>query len=657
VGEKRKTTSERQNGVVRVKAQSGVADSAKSQITWRYALLLIAATLIAYSPALNGTALWDDEAHITRPDLRSLQGLSEIWIRPEATQQYYPVTHSVFWLEHRLWGDNLFLYHLLNVALHLVSAFLLLRILLILAIPGAWFAAAIFALHPVQVESVAWISELKNTLSAVFCLSAVLMYVRFDQSRRLLFYFIAFGLFLLGLGAKTTIAPLPAALLIIFWWKRGRLSLKQDVLPLLPFFIFGIAAGLFTAWVEQNYIGAEGSDFNFSIVERCLIAGRAFWFYLGKLFWPRDLIFVYPRWHVSHAIWWQYLFPATALLLAGLFWSARNKTRGPLSALLLFGGMLFPALGFFNVYPFVFSFVADHFQYIASISIFVLVSAGFALLTFRWPQHRRLVVTLSFAILVLLGALTYRQAHFYRNAETLYRATLQKNPQCWMAHDNLGVALVVQGRLDEAITHYHEAIALRPTNPRPHYDLGIAFRQQGKNDEAITEYEKALELRPQYEKAHNNLGNILLQTGRDDEAVAHFEKALALHPDYAEAHNNLGNALMQKNSVDDAIAHYEQALRIRPAYGEAHSNLGNALFRKNKPDEAIDHYRHALEAGFNRAEVYIGLGDALLEKGDAKQAVIQYKTASDLALARNNVELNALIEKKIARAQAEPGAH
>ena len=441
-----------------------------------------------------------------------------------------------------------------------------------------------------------------------------------NQSRRLLFYFAAFGLFLLGLGAKTTIAPLPGALLVIFWWKRSRLSLKQDVLPLIPFFIAGIGAGLFTAWVEHNYIGAEGSDFSLSIVERCLIAGRAFWFYLSKLFWPRDLIFVYPRWHVSETIWWQYLFPAAALLLGGLLWFARNKARGPLAALLVFSGMLFPALGFFNVYPFVFSFVADHFQYIASISIFVLVAAGFALLTFRWPQHRRLVVAFSFAILALLGVLTYRQSHIYRNAETLYRATLQKNPDCWMAHDNLGVALVAQGRFDEAIEHYHQAIALRPTNPRSHYDLGIALRHEGKTDDAIKEYERALELRPQYEKAHNNLGNIFLQSGRLDDAVSHYEKALAIQPDYAEAHNNLGNALMQKESVDDAISHYEAALRIRPTYGEAHGNLGNALVRKNKPDEAVDHYHHALEAGFNRAEVYIGLGDALLEKGDPKQA-------------------------------------
>jgi protein O-mannosyl-transferase len=642
--EKQRTNSEREA------VSSPNADVIKRW--WLWALALFIATLVVYSPALNGKAVWDDEAHITRPELRSLHGLVQIWTQPAATQQYYPVVHSTFWLEQKFAGNGTFVYHLINVLLHFVSALLLFRILQMLEIRGAWFAAALFALHPVHVESVAWISELKNTLSGVFFLAAALTYLRFEQTRKLLPYFAALVLFLLGLGSKTTIAPLPAALLVIFWWKRGKLSMRHDVLPLIPFFVVGIGAGLFTAWIERTHIGAEGSDFNFSIIERCLIAGRAFWFYLSKLFWPSNLIFIYPRWQITSSALWQYVFPAAALLLAVFLWARRKKNRGPFAALLFYAAMLFPALGFFNVYPFVFSFVADHFQYLASIGIFAFVAAGGHFLLRHRPQYRGAVVGLSLIILVSLGVLTYRQSRMYENGETLYRATLQKNPDCWMAHDNLGVVLVSKGELDEAITHYHQAIALRPTNPRSHYDLGIAFRQQGKTDSAAAEYEKAIELRPQYEKAHNNLGNILLQTGRLDDAVSHYEKALAIQPDYAEAHNNLGNALMQKESVDDAMSHYEQALRIRPDYGEAHSNLANVLVRKNKPDEAIDHYRSALKAGFNRAEVYIGLGDAFLEKGDSKQAVIQYKTASDIALARGNADLGALIEKKISRAQA-----
>ena len=296
---------------------------------WLLALLLVIVTMMAYMPAWNGTPIWDDNAHLTNPELRSLDGLGRIWTQPGVTQQYYPLLHTLFWLEHQLWGDWPAGYHLLNILLHCTSALLLVRILRQLEIPGAWLAAAIFALHPIQVESVAWISELKNLLSGVFYFGSLLAYLKFDRTRNPAFYAAALVLFTLGLMSKTVIATLPAAILVIFWWKRGKLSLRDDLLPLIPFFLLGTAAGLFTAWAERNLVGAEGSDFNYSITERVLIAGRAIWFYLSKFFWPLDLIFVYPRWQVSQMVWWQYLFPATVLvLLAILVWLTR-RWRGP----------------------------------------------------------------------------------------------------------------------------------------------------------------------------------------------------------------------------------------------------------------------------------------------------------------------------------------
>ncbi len=269
---------------------------------WICALLLVLVTVLAYQPAWNGKPIWDDDAHITKPELRSLGGLARIWMEPGAAQQYYPLVHSFFWVEHRVWGDRTLGYHLINLLLHAGCALLLVKILRRLEVPGAWLAAAIFALHPVEVESAAWIAELKNTLSGVCCLGAALAYLNFDRNRKWTFYAGALGLFMLGLMSKTVIATLPATLLVIFWWQRGRLSWNQDVLPLLPFFAAGIVAGLFTAWMERAFIGAEGSDFNLSAIQRCLIAGRAFWFYLGKLFWPAHLIFIYPRWNVSRAV-------------------------------------------------------------------------------------------------------------------------------------------------------------------------------------------------------------------------------------------------------------------------------------------------------------------------------------------------------------------
>jgi len=329
--------------------------------------LLFIASFAAYQPAWNGKPIWDDDHHITMPSLRSLDGLWHIWTQLGATQQYYPITHSVFWFEYHLWGESTLGYHLVNILLHFISALLLVCILRRLAIPGAWFVAAIFALHPVQVESVAWMTELKNMLSGVFFFSAALAYLQFDKERKRKFYIISIVFFVLGLFSKSVIAILPVSLLVVFWWKRGKIDWKNDVVPLLTFLIVGIASGLFTAWVEKKFIGAEGSDFNFTIIERCLIAGRAIWFYLGKIFLPVNLTFIYPRWNVSQAIWWQYLFPSATLILVGALWAFRKHSRAPLAAFLFFAATLFPVLGFFNVYPFRYSFVADHFQYLACI--------------------------------------------------------------------------------------------------------------------------------------------------------------------------------------------------------------------------------------------------------------------------------------------------
>src|SRR5262245_54087334 len=302
---------------------TAVTRSARVGRRWWLFPALLVATLMVYQPAWNGGLLWDDNAHVTRADLRSVAGLGRIWFDLGATQQYYPVAHSTFWVLHTIWGDQTLGYHLLNIVLHASSAFLLALILERLAVPGSVLAAFIFALHPVQVESVAWITELKNTLSGVLYLASALAYLHFDSSRRARPYVLSFGLFLLALFSKSVTATLPAALLVVFWWKRGRLEWNRDVVPLLPFFACGIAAGLTTAWVERTFIGAEGGEFQFTLIERCLIAGRAFWFYLTKLAWPADLIFIYPRWQISQRIWWQYLFALGAVALLAAAWTMR----------------------------------------------------------------------------------------------------------------------------------------------------------------------------------------------------------------------------------------------------------------------------------------------------------------------------------------------
>ncbi len=358
---------------------------------WWTAVLIVGLTLVAYWPALQGKPLWDDDAHLTKPELQSISGLGRIWTDPHATQQYYPLLHSAFWFEHAAFGDATLGYHLANVLLHATDAILLVLILTRLGIPGAPLAGLLFAVHPVCVESVAWISEQKNTLSLAFYLLSALAYLKFDalrgrrQASR--YYALALVLFVFALLAKTVTATLPAALLVVFWWQRGRLGWKRDVLPLVPWFALAAVCGAVTAVVERKLIGAEGAQFDLTLVERCLLAGRVVWFYLGKLVWPADLAFIYRRWNVgADAGAWTLALAAAALLTAAL-WLVRGRSRGPLAAWLFFVGSLFPALGFFNVYPFVFSFVADHFQYLACIGILTGASAGAATALARAPRR------------------------------------------------------------------------------------------------------------------------------------------------------------------------------------------------------------------------------------------------------------------------------
>ena len=415
-------------------------------------MLILLATLVAYWPVRSGGLLWDDDAHLTKPELQSAGGLYRIWFEMGATQQYYPLLHSAFWLEHKLWGDSVLGYHLVNVFWHMVSITLVYFILERLKIPGSLLAAGIFALHPVMVESVAWMTEQKNTLSAVFYLSAMLVYLRFDESRRRSLYFLALALFVLGLLTKTVTATLPAALLVIFWWQRGAVSWRRDVAPLLAFFAVGAMAGVLTAWLERTQIGAEGVDFELNFLQRGLIAGRVVWFYLAKLLWPANLIFFYQRWDVDPTQWWQWLFPiATLGMLAGL-WSIRHRWRGPLASWLFFVGTLFPVLGFLNVYPFIISYVADHFQYLASLGIIVFLSAVVASPLVRTSGMPRLLGNAACVFVVgMLGALTYRQSQMYANSVALYQATIERNPECWMAYNNLGWEFIAQGKPQAAI--------------------------------------------------------------------------------------------------------------------------------------------------------------------------------------------------------------
>jgi tetratricopeptide (TPR) repeat protein len=649
------------------------------------AAALLCVTFLAYFPAIRGTPIWDDNAHITRPELQSLDGLRRIWFKVGATQQYYPLLHSAFWLEHKFWDDATIGYHILNILLHATSAFLVALILWRLEIPGAFLAAAIFALHPVHVESVAWITEQKNTLSAVFYLGAMLAYLRWEGSGfgstgftagrvqgsgeergpSWFWYAVASALFLAGLLSKTVTATLPAALMVILWWERGRISWKRDLLPLIPWFVLGAAAGMLTARVERKLIGAEGPGFDLHFTQRILLAGRVFWFYLAKLLWPSNLIFIYPRWDISRSgTWWWGT--AAAMALVAALWAVRRRWRGPLAAVLFFAGSLFPALGFFNVYPFLFSFVADHFQHLASLGIIALVSAFIAIALDRAPFLPRMIGFSSCAILlIVLGALTWRQSHIYLDRRTLWEITLRKNPGCWIghnelgnvlqaadypteaeahyrealrlrpdyaeAHNNLGMLLVNAGHVDEAIGHFNEALRLAPNLPFAHCNLGSTLLAVGKPTEAIPHFQRALELRPNYLEAQVSFGSALLSTGRTDQAIEHFQQAVRIDPDSAGAHIALGTALTSAGRANEAILQHEEALRLKPGSPEAHNGLGVALSQAGRLPEAIEHYQAALRARPDYFEAHTNLAFALKSLGRYQESIDHYQQAVRLA--------------------------
>lgn len=567
---------------------------------WLRGALLLVLPVIAYAPALHGGFLWDDGPYLADNEtLRSLAGLARIWFEPYAIpHQYYPMVHTSYWLEYRVFGLETFGYHVVNALLHGLGAWLAWRVLARLRVPGAWFAGALFALHPVEVESVAWLTERKNVLSGLLALASLLAYLRWTglpdgpRSGRIA-YVAAFVAFVASLLAKSVTCVLPAVILLLVWWKRGRVR-RRDVLPLVPFLAVGLALGLLTAWMERSHVGAVGDTWNLSPAERVLVAGRALWFYATKLVWPAELTFIYPRWTIDAGAPLQYAWPLGALAAIVVLWRIRDRIgRGPLVGVLCFGGVLVPALGFFDVYFFRYAWVQDHFQYHASIVGLALLAAGATRLAGRmhWPGAARALAAL--AVLALLGSLTWRQARVYASSETLWRDTLAKNPDAWMAHNNLASLLREEGRFDEAEGHYRRAAELRPGYAKPLNNLGVMLQGLGRLPEAEAVYREALAAEPDDGMAHYNLAGVLQASGRIDEALEHLRSAAAAMPDNVAVLANLARMLAahprhDARRPDEALRLAERAVELSAgddamaldalaAAHAAHGDLAGAL--------------------------------------------------------------------------------
>jgi tetratricopeptide (TPR) repeat protein len=545
-------------------------------------LLLFAAPLVAYLPLHSAGFIWDDDQYVTQnPELRDVAGLARIWLDPTAVPQYYPLVHTTYWAEYHLWGLDPCGYHAINVLLHALNGVLLWRVLARLRVPGALLAAFLFALHPVMTESVAWITERKNVLSLALALGALASYLRFaplepeptEPGSRGPWYALSLALYVGALLSKTVVCTFAGVVLVLVWWKRARIR-PRDVAPLVPFVALGLAAGLHTAWLERHHVGAMGAEWALGPIERVLLAGRALWFYAGKLAWPHPLIFFYPRWRLDAGVLGQLVWPAAAVALVAALWIARGRIgRGPLAAVLLFAGILAPALGFVDVYPFRYSYVADHFQYHASTALLALAAAGGSRL---WASlgatGRRLAGAAAIALLAGLGAATAAQCRIYRDLETLYRDTIAKNPGAWNAYLNLANELSSEGRNAEALPLAREAARLAPNVADAHNTLGgVLFLVSAgagggpaQRDEAIAELGRAVELDPGHVDALYNAAVALAAAGRHEEAARDYARILAIDPGAVDAMIGLGRASLLSGQPAEAEAPLRRAQAIAP---------------------------------------------------------------------------------------------
>jgi tetratricopeptide (TPR) repeat protein len=547
------------------------------------ALVLVIATFVAYQPAWRAGFIWDDDDHLTANHaVAASNGLKLIWSSLR-TSRYYPLTLTTFWFERRLWGLDPQPYHLVNIALHAANGVLIFLLLRRWRLPGAWLAAMLWVLHPVNVESVAWITELKNTQSGLFFFLALLGFLHFDATNDRRLYVLALVCGLAAMLSKPSTVVLPVVLLLCVWWERGRWR-RADILRLIPFFAMALGMSALTVIEQRAMVLRTGTTaWQLGPAERLAIAGRAVWFYAAKTICPMRLTFVYPHWDVdaSSPLSWA---PLAAVVGVGvMLWKRRGR---PACRAACFGGSLFlvalvPVLGFFDVYYFRYSYVADHFQYLASLGLVALAaSAGATLCDRAGPRGRDLGMAAAALALLVLGVSTWRQARLYQDSITLWQDTLAKNPRCWMAHDNLGLALAQGGTMPEAVAHWQQALRINPQDAEAHYDIGLALAQTGRTADAIAQYQQALQLKPRYPDAHINLGIALYQAGQREQAMDHFQQALRFKPDYAEAHYNLGLAFAQMGRIDEAIAHYQQALRINPDYAQARTALARLLANK-----------------------------------------------------------------------------
>ena len=639
------------------------------------AAVIVVASFIAYAPALRGQFLWDDDYYVSNNRLlQSWVGLQRIWFDVFAgpssypLPQYYPMTHTSFWIEYRLWGLNPTGYHVTNVILHVCSALLIWMTLRKLAVPGAWVAAAVWAVHPLNVESVAWIAERKNVLSGFFFFASIYVYLRYADvipgpekpseyfslpKERERVYALALALFLFAILSKTVSATMPAVVLLIMWWKRRRIT-ARDLGMLAPLFACGIALAWLTSHMEQHRVGAAGADWNYGLLSRTVIAGQAFWFYLGKLVAPYPLIFNYPRPDPTSFPAWMWVYPLAAVaLLATLVAFHQRIGRGPAVAMLYYAGTLFPAMGFVNVFPHRYAFVADHFAYL---SIVGPIALAVAVITWACVKYLPRDVSASGApaataagVLLVFLVLSLFRSRVFAGPEALWRDTLTKNPNSWMAANNYGVWLRDEKNdLEQAARMFGWVMRKRPDHAESRYNMGVIAHMTDDRATAKKFYNEALQLRPDYAPALLRLGGMVEEEGKFDEAERMYRTILDGNPKDYPANMALGFLLERQKRYDDALAQYQKGSDVEPTFVAPYIRIGNVLMTQGRFEEAMQFFAEASRLDPKNATVPNNVGVIFLAGNRLPEARVWFERA----LALNPRMVDAMTNLGVVAARA-----
>ncbi len=621
---------------------------AKGWGSWLVPALIAVVTFATFLPALHNQFVnWDDDKNfLENPHYRGLGWTQLSWMWTTHLGHYIPLTWMTFGLDYLLWGMNPLGYHLTNLLLHAANAvvfFFITRRLLTRALPSpserghtlavsAAFAALVFAIHPLRVESVAWATERRDVLSGLFYLSAVLAYLRAcdREERGRGWYWGAVALFAGALLSKSMAVNLPVVLMILDVYPLRRLGesigwrskpARRIYVEKIPFVLLAAAASAI-AVMAQFSIHAALPLAQLSVPGRLAVSAYGLSFYLGKMIVPVNLSPLYelPRtvspWAMPFILSFGLAVAITAIVL-----SLRRRMLGLPAAWLAYLVVLLPVLGIFQSGP---QIAADRYTYLAGLGWAILAGAG---LLSSWSRLPFLLIGLVVFIPVGLGTLTWNQVHVWHDSKTLWAHALAIDPNSSVAQNDFGEALAQQGKLAEAIEHYRQALNIKPDYADAHYNLGGALAQQGKLADAIHHYQRALQITPGDADAQTNWGGALAQQGKLAEAAEHYQQALRIKPDHAAAHNNWGAALTRQGNLAEAIEHYRQAVNIKPDYADAHYNLGGALAQQGKLADAIHHYQRALQITPDDADAHIHWGLALAQQGRLAEAIEHYRQA------------------------------